>query len=87
MVEEDESSGIHHVIPLEERPDLSDEDQDIYGAASFGEFGEYMRRKRAKLQIQNSHLAEAGDKSSEKSEIFKGLAIYVRLAASEIFVA
>ena len=29
--------------------DTEDDRGDIYGAAHFGEFGEYMRRKRAKL--------------------------------------
>ena len=28
-------------------------DVDTYGASKFGDFGNYMRRKRAKLQIQN----------------------------------
>lgn len=51
-----------------------DDRNDIYGAAHFGEFGEYMRRKRAKLQIQNEGLKEPGS----QSEIFKGLSIYVR---------
>lgn len=44
-----------------------------YGAATFGGFREYMTRKRAKLQVQNSAL---DDDSS--SQIFEGLAIYVR---------
>ncbi len=46
----------------------------IYGPASFGGFGEYMHRKRAKLQIQNDQIA----KESERSQIFKDLSIYVR---------
>jgi DNA repair protein REV1 len=50
-----------------------EEDLDTYGASRFGHFGEYMRRKRAKLQIQNTHL-EGMDGSSN---IFNGLAIYV----------
>ena len=44
---------------------------DIYGASRFGEHEEYMRRKRAKLQIQNSQLED------DSSAIFQGLAIYV----------
>ncbi|KAI0263775.1 hypothetical protein BC834DRAFT_971141 [Gloeopeniophorella convolvens] len=31
-------------------------ESDTYGASRFGEFGEYMRRKRAKLQIQNADM-------------------------------
>jgi DNA repair protein REV1 len=44
-----------------------------YGASTFGGFGQYMARKRAKLQVQNSTLNE-----SDASNIFRGLAIYVR---------
>lgn len=47
-------------------------DEDTYGASKFGGFGDYMRRKRAKLQIQNAHIDGAGE-----STIFRGLAIYV----------
>ena len=48
------------------------EDDEVYGASHFGQFGEYMRRKRAKLQIQNAALAQ-----TEDSGIFRGLSIYV----------
>ena len=50
-------------------------DDAVYGAAHFGNFGEYMRRKRAKLQIQNADL-------SARSQLFKGLAIYVSCTSS-----
>ena len=53
--------------------ELPEVDQAIYGASRFGEYGEYMRRKRAKLQIQNVEMDEG-----EKSRIFRGLEIYVR---------
>src|ERR1700692_2227792 len=54
MVEESNvSSSGHYIIPSEEKHDVSDEDQETYGASSFGGYGQYMRRKRAKLQIQN----------------------------------
>lgn len=46
---------------------------DTYGAASFGGFGEYMVRKRAKLQIQNAELNDA----DTTDKIFAGLQIYV----------
>ena len=49
-----------------------------YGASSFGGFGEYMYRKRAKLQIQNAEMDEEGGGPTQKSRIFKGLQIYVR---------
>ncbi|EAU81859.1 REV1 [Coprinopsis cinerea okayama7 len=52
---------------------VASEDADIYGPARFGGFGQYMHRKRAKLQIQNDSL-----KGKEvKDGIFKGLAIYI----------
>ncbi|KAG6845851.1 hypothetical protein H0H87_002542 [Tephrocybe sp. NHM501043] len=49
-------------------------DDDTYGPAHFGDFGEYMRRKRAKLQIQNTDIETA---NAEGAGIFKGLAIYI----------
>lgn len=63
-----------------ESQDLNEEplpvpDDDVYGAAHFGNFGEYMRRKRAKLQIQNAEMVQSGE--GEKSAIFKGISIYV----------
>jgi DNA repair protein REV1 len=80
MVEESDASlSTNHVIPLlEERHDLSDEDEETYGASSFGGYGQYMRRKRAKLQIQNVQMDDSGDKLPDKSRIFRGIAIYVR---------
>lgn len=56
-------------------------DTETYGASRFGELGQYMRRKRAKLQIQNAHINERDDGEGgemiERSRIFQGLAIYV----------
>jgi len=46
----------------------ADYDEAVYGSTKFGGWGDYMRKKRAKLQIQNS-AATTG--------IFKGLAIHV----------
>jgi DNA repair protein REV1 len=51
------------------------QDEDIYGASRFGGYGEYMRRKRAKLQIQNTALRDSNESSD--SGIFRGLSIYV----------
>jgi len=54
-----------------------EEDGAIFGASRFGHFGEYMRRKRAKLQIQNASMdTEASGEG--KSNIFKGISVYVR---------
>ena len=66
-------------INLDELYRVGPEDE-TYGAATFGGFGEYMRRKRAKLQIQNAQVLQEGghgEKDGIKSQIFKGLAIYV----------
>lgn len=79
MVEDpDETLSSHRAIPLEERQGLSDKDEETYGASTFGGFAQYMRRKRAKLQIQNAEMDDTDEKSSEKSRIFQGTAIYVR---------
>ena len=61
---------------FEAREKLSpvEEQQDIYGASHFGGWGQYMRRKRAKLQIQNQDLEEGG---TNDVRIFRGLSIYV----------
>ena len=59
--------------------DESGADLDVYAPSRFGQFGEYMRRKRAKLQIQNVQLEKVGDRGATKGQIFRGLAIYVRL--------
>ncbi|KAF7327651.1 hypothetical protein MKEN_00344500 [Mycena kentingensis (nom. inval.)] len=57
----------------EPSPDPEPVDEAIYGEAHFGDFGEYMHRKRRKLEIQNAELRTDG----AQSQIFKGLAIYV----------
>jgi len=46
----------------------ADYDQAVYGSTKFGDWGDYMRKKRAKLQIQNS---------ATTTGIFKGLSIHV----------
>src|SRR5712672_1604634 len=52
-------------------------DPDTYGASRFGEFGEYMRRKRAKLQIQNAEMGGTPGVVASKSRLFNGLSIHV----------
>jgi hypothetical protein len=73
-----EELGIYE-IKAHQYNTISQED-DTYGPSHFGQFGEYMRRKRAKLQIQNAELekpTEAGVGGENK--MFSGLAIYVRI--------
>lgn len=48
---------------------------DVYGPSKFGGLDEYMRRKRAKLQIQNTAIAAEGEEP--KPALFKGVQIYV----------
>lgn len=50
---------------------------DTYGASRFGEFGEYMTRKRAKLQIQNTEMDMEGNKQDATTRLFRGLQIYI----------
>ncbi|PPQ63029.1 hypothetical protein CVT24_005975 [Panaeolus cyanescens] len=64
-------------------PDSEDEQDvqempkdDTYDAYKFGGFGDYMRRKRAKLQIQNAEMVEGGQSVAE-DRLFQGLAIYI----------
>ena len=58
-------------------PETENVDEEaVYGAAHFGNFGEYMNRKRAKLQIQNSEI------DVDAKKIFEGLAIYVSALSS-----
>jgi DNA repair protein REV1 len=53
-------------------------DSDTYGAARFGGFGEYMRRKRAKLQIQNTEMGSSTPMViAPTSKLFSGLLIHV----------
>lgn len=68
-----------HISSNEEENDLelNVTVNDTYGASRFGGFGEYMRRKRAKLQIQNAELEPTTTIGGAKSQIFKGIAIYV----------
>lgn len=73
-LQHDATKGVSRVSPPE--------DEDTYGASRFGGFGDYMRRKRAKLQIQNADMVE-GSKDSVKSQIFEGLSIYVRISVSK----
>lgn len=57
------------------------DDTKIYGASHFGDFGEYMSRKRAKLQLQNVELDDENENEASREirqrQVFKGLAIYV----------
>ena len=53
-------------------------DDAIYGASHFGQFGEYIKRKRAKLQIQNHELQNQTNANERKQPgLFQGIAIHV----------
>jgi hypothetical protein len=52
-------------------------DSHTFGASRFGEFGEYMRRKRAKLQIQNTEMGNTREPTTSTSKLFNGLSIHV----------
>lgn len=54
----------------------TEDDPEVYGASRFGHFGEYMHRKRAKLQIQNATL-DVGQGAGPTKKIFSGLSIYI----------
>lgn len=54
----------------------TEDDPEIYGASRFGHFGEYMHRKRAKLQLQNAAL-DANQDVGVTKKIFSGLSIYI----------
>jgi DNA repair protein REV1 len=64
---ENEDVDIRGLASIRQRNDP----KDIYGPSSFGDYGEYMSRKRAKLQIQNAEMTDV------RSDIFKGVEIYV----------
>ncbi|KAH6919232.1 hypothetical protein BKA70DRAFT_1088545 [Coprinopsis sp. MPI-PUGE-AT-0042] len=68
LEEEEESQGSINRV--------AQEDADIYGPARFGGFGQYMHRKRAKLQIQNAAI-QSQESDQGGSQIFKGLSIYI----------
>lgn len=72
------SEQAHSPVHSPDRGNSSYLDSDTYGASRFGGFGEYMRRKRAKLQVQN---AEMGGSTSvviaPTNQLFSGLSIHV----------
>jgi hypothetical protein len=60
-------------------------DSDTYGASRFGGFGEYMRRKRAKLQMQNAEMGGSTPTViASTNRLFSGLSIHVRQPAFTI---
>jgi hypothetical protein len=64
--------------PLTIGDDSSYMDDDTYAASKFGGIGDFMKRKRKKLQIQNAQIGDVFDTAEgKKSAIFKGLSIYV----------
>lgn len=72
-----------HTLQDETPPETNTEknsrsSNDTYAASGFGELGDYMRRKRAKLQIQNAQINNSLGDGAKTTSIFKGLAIHVR---------
>ncbi|KAI0689819.1 hypothetical protein BC835DRAFT_1548803 [Cytidiella melzeri] len=75
--EEEDNGPMHHhgLTPVDQsQHDTSYLTSNTYGASRFGEFGEYMHRKRQKLQIQNTEMGEDGPNATG---IFRGLQIYI----------
>ncbi|KAF8839868.1 DNA repair protein [Paxillus ammoniavirescens] len=74
-----QSQNSENLVDLSEYTDTTKQqnasggNEDIYGVSRFGHWGEYMRRKRAKLQIQNASL----DFNERRSNIFKDISVYV----------
>ncbi|RPD55674.1 DNA repair protein [Lentinus tigrinus ALCF2SS1-7] len=79
--EDDDGAHYHNVLNAVDANDDESLNSYTYGASRFGEFGEYMTRKRAKLQIQNAELEDdedvQGGEAAPKSRIFQGLQIYI----------
>lgn len=77
--DEEDDNNHHRVLSSVDHNEQKSQylkDETTYGAASFGGFGEYMARKRAKLQIQNAELDVSEDMST-KGKLFTGLQIHI----------
>jgi DNA repair protein REV1 len=70
----------NNVASTEQTADYTN--SEVYGASRFGHLGEYMRRKRAKLQIQNTVMEGVAVGNTERSRLFEGIAIYVSLCGT-----
>ncbi|KZT74041.1 DNA repair protein [Daedalea quercina L-15889] len=74
---DEEGADLHGVLSSVDKgsENMTYLDSHTYGASRFGEFGEYMARKRAKLQIQNTEMdIEDADAAPR---ICRGLQIYI----------
>ncbi|KAM5542799.1 hypothetical protein V8D89_003760 [Ganoderma adspersum] len=69
--------GVINAVDDDNHDEDSYLDSHTYGAARFGEFGEYMTRKRAKLQVQNVEMVDGEDETGQRNKIFSGLQIYI----------
>ena len=85
--DEEEGAQYHGVLNAVDGNDKGDDESYLqsftYGASRFGEFGEYMARKRAKLQIQNTEMNNGSDDKQDsirEDHVFSGLQIYVGFA-------
>lgn len=75
----------HSPVHPSDRVTSSYLDSDTYGASRFGGFGEYMRRKRAKLQVQNAEMGSSTPMViAPTSKLFSGLSIHVGQPAFSI---
>lgn len=76
--DEEEEGGRHHNVLSSPDTKESYMNTHTYGASRFGDFGEYMTRKRAKLQVQNAEITNQDEGGDHLGKIFNGLQIYVR---------
>ncbi|KAH9911670.1 DNA repair protein [Epithele typhae] len=84
FIDEDEDAAQYHtgISAVDAHADDGGEylEGHTYGPSRFGEWGEYMSRKRAKLQVQNAQIQDSEDVEGEnvvKSRLFSGLQIYI----------
>lgn len=68
--------GSKRSFPTIDRGSSATAKSDTYDAAKFGGFRDYFRRKRAKLQNQNTDINTQDGRPSQ-STLFKGVEIYV----------
>ncbi|KAG8709119.1 deoxycytidyl transferase [Ceratobasidium sp. 395] len=73
-VSPDNNSSIH--FPTFDPGNSTTPKIDTYAASKFGEFGDYFRRKRAKLQNQNADI-NSQEKRSSQTTLFKSLSIFI----------
>lgn len=63
------------MVRIVESISKTDKTGEEYGESSFGGFGDYMRRKKLKLQNQDEEIRK---EIKDEPQIFKGMVIHVR---------